>query len=219
MFKFYWDDSVLRYRDAVSGQFVADQEVRDGVSDVIDQSSQKMRQWSNDLISGTMKLQDWQQTMAGEVRLLHTMVSMAAGGGKKRALAASPGYVDEVVRKQINFLQGFALDVKSRKQPLTKQVVARSELYAKAAQNTFENQTRNNWAGRVFREERWQLGQSEHCPGCVAQAARGWVPADTLPAIGSQQCRTRCHCRVVTRRNPFSQNPCALEPIAAAARR
>lgn len=159
------------------------------------------------LRAGTIDLPTWQTGMAAEIKTLHVAMATAAKGGKAQMSPADWGRVGQRIREQYRYLDGFARGVADGRQPLDGRLVSRARLYADAGRTAYGETVRQLWADKGEVQERWLRRASESCPGCVEQSARGWVAEGVLPALGTQQCRSRCRCEIQSR----------LVPLAAAA--
>ena len=79
------------------------------------------------------------------------------------------------------------------------QFLNRSGMYADASWGVVEGVLRDGAIRDGYTEERRLLGgltgsRSRHCQECPELAAMGWVPLNSLPAVGQTPCRTRCRC-------------------------
>lgn len=210
MAKYQYDASAQRYRDPATGQFVSEDTVRGAADGLADQLSQVLANITMELVQGKSSVPDWQKRFADELVDHHLAAAAVAAGGLQNLKRAEPSAAQARLVDQLKFLRGFARDLETGRQPMDGRAVNRAKLYGAATRTAFEEQQRANWSGHVAMEERWVLSAAEHCSGCSAQAARGWVEMGSLPAVGSQHCRTNCRCRITRRRSPTSTNPCAV---------
>lgn len=189
-----------RYRNTATGRFVSMQTVRErGLEPVIRASESRMAELTQQRIDGLISTGAWRAGMAREIKMVHIEATMAANGGRAQMSQADWGRVGARVKSQYRFLDNYAGQVDSGAQPLDGRMLSRSRMYADAARATFEETRRGARMETGWQEERRILGPAEHCTGCLKYAGR-WAPIGSLPAIGSQQCRTRCHCHFVYRR-------------------
>ncbi len=79
------------------------------------------------------------------------------------------------------------------------QIRARVGMYVNSAREGYERAHERNAKALGMTEEKWELGEAEHCDDCVAYAAQGWQPIGTFPnpGDGSTQCLTNCKCHVI----------------------
>ena len=197
---FTWDAARGRYRDA-SGRLVPDAQVRSALDVVLRAQAEHMRDLTRQLQGGTLTLGDWQRQMMQSVKHSHLIGTSLAGGGWQQMTQADFGWAGQRIRSQYAYLDRFARDVAAGRQSLTG-APARAEMYADAARTTHRAASRR-LARRMGREqERNVLGVADHCAGCLAQNARGWVDLGELVPPGLRQCRARCHCSLRFRTQP-----------------
>lgn len=199
---FRWTESASRYRDVQTGRFVPAAQVRSAVDAVIQASAARMQQITGGLQTGALTIEDWRGLMATEVKNLHLATASAAAGGWTQMSPASFGWTGQRIRTQYQFLDGFAQDIASGKQPLDGTLAVRASLYAEASRATNREMERRQARLRGEQQERNQLGAADHCPGCLDQTARGWQPIGTLTPVGSRTCMSRCHCVITFRMVP-----------------
>lgn len=200
---FTWDAARGRYRDA-SGKLVPDRQVRAVLDVVLRRQAEHMRDLTGQLQGGTLTLGDWQRQMMQAVKSSHLMGTSLASGGWKQMTQADFGWAGQRIRSQYAYLDKFARDIAAGRQSLTG-APARAELYAESARATHRAATQRMARLRGLEQERNVLGAADHCRGCLAQQARGWVPLGELVPPGLRDCRSRCHCSVTFRTVPAAQ--------------
>lgn len=189
-----------RYRNTATGRFVSMQTVRErGLEPVMRASESRMAELTQQRIDGLISTGAWRTGMAREIKTIHIEAAMAANGGRAQMSQADWGRVGARVKSQYRFLDNYAGQIDSGAQPLNGTMLSRSRMYADAARATFEETRRGARMETGWQEEERILGPAEHCVGCLKYAGR-WAPIGSLPPIGSQQCRTRCHCHFVYRK-------------------
>lgn len=192
-----WNDRAGRYVGA-NGRFVKFETVRDALDVVADASRANMTAISQQLQAGNITLAEWQTQMARELKVMHTAAAASANGGWAQMNQSDWGATGQMIRRQYEYLQGFANDIASGKQPLNGRFLVRAQMYADAPRSTFEQMRRRYEANRNGQTvEKRVLGYAEHCGDCVEYAGRGWQPIGTLPPIGASVCRVKCKCKFV----------------------
>lgn len=195
-----WNEIAARYIGA-NGRFVPRSLVNAALEQTVTGSQIEMGLLSERLQSGSISLLEWRAGMAQQIKMLHVAQSALARGGWSQMTQSDWGWVGSEIKKQYQFLDRFAADIASGKQPLNGRFLQRAKLYANASRGMFEEMRRRYM--RLFKgatEERRNLGVAEHCQtvdkleGCVELAAKGWQPIGTLPRIGESPCRTNCKC-------------------------
>jgi hypothetical protein len=147
------------------------------------------------LMDGNINIPEWQLAMEREIKAIHTASGATARGGWTQMSQSDWGFVGSQVKKQYQYLDGFAQDIVSGKQPLDGRAMQRARLYAQSGRGTHEEMRRRMESNKGKNQERRILAPAEHCTDCVEYAGRGWQPIGTLPPIGASLCRTNCHCR------------------------
>jgi hypothetical protein len=174
-------------------------QVRGAVDVVIQSTSARLQQITGGLQTGVVTIEDWRTLMAQEVKNLHLATATAANGGWAQMSQADFGWVGQRLRIQYQYLDGFAQDIASGKQPMDGTLAVRASLYAEASRGTHREMERRMARLRGEQQEKNQLGAADHCPGCLEQTARGWQPIGTLVPVGSRNCLSRCHCSMTYR--------------------
>lgn len=199
--EYVWDERTGKYASASTGRFVKFSRVRDSLDQVALRSQANMRGLSEQLLSGNMSLAEWQARMAQEIKTLHTASAAAANGGWAQMSKSDWGSAGAKIKRQYQYLQNFANEIASGKQPLNGRLLVRSDLYGKAGRGTYEDMRRRyQEQSNLMDEERRVLGEAEHCPDCLDYAGEGWQPIGSLPRIGESVCRTNCACTFEYRR-------------------
>src|SRR6478609_2850675 len=194
---FTWNANAGRYTDA-RGRFVATPTVRDAAQAVVAGSADRMAALSGRLAAGRISLAQWELGMAGEIKAIHLAQAAVAAGGWAQLTPADFGAVGAALRAQYRYLDGFARAIAAGTQALPG-VAARARLYAAAARGTGQG-IAGRAAGRAGKHmEANRLGMAEHCPGCVTETDRGWVPIGQLVPVGQRQCQVNCKCEVIYR--------------------
>lgn len=196
---FGFDPATGRYRDVQTGRLVADETIRGTLDKVIDVQAATMRDLSQSLIDGTLSLADWQLQMMQTVKSGHLIGLALANGGWNSLDQSDYGWAGQRIRTEYGYLRDFAGQIASGQQPLNGVVLARAELYAHASRQTHRAAQRRAAQRRGMKQERNQLGATDHCSGCLGETSRGWVPIGTLVPCGSRTCLVRCHCSLTYR--------------------
>jgi hypothetical protein len=189
-----YDERAARYREVDTGRFASGKAILSSLNGVIDASQANITGLTQSLMDGNITVSEWQAGMASEIKLAHVASAAAAKGGWAQMSQADWGRAGQMIRRQYQYLQGFANEIESGKQPLNGRALVRAKLYAQAARGTYEQIRRHEMEVLGNNEERRVLGAAEHCQGCIGQAAKGWQPIGTLDPIGAEECVTNCQC-------------------------
>lgn len=199
---FVWDATNRRYIHLASKRYVPFQEIRDqAIEPLIQSSKAAQRALATGLQGKETTLPEWQRAMLDQVKQTQVAASLASNGGDQNTSDSDKKKIAALILILLLLLQGFAEDVADGSQRLNGTLLVRSDLYASAARDTFEEVRRHNMA--VYfgaAQERRRLGIAEHCrthgdlEGCVELHDLGWQPIYTLPRLGQTPCRTNCKC-------------------------
>jgi hypothetical protein len=196
-----FDPRLGKYRDE-GGRFVAERTIRDAVDNLADLSSERMAALAQRLQAGSLMLADFQTQAMVEIKSAHLAAGIAAHGGRAQMAPADYGFLGRHIRDEYAFLRQFADDIASGKQPLDGRLINRARMYGQAARSTFEAVRRRDERNRGNDEERNVLHGGDHCSLCPDLSARGWVPIDSLPPIGSRPCGPYDRCTLSFRVAP-----------------
>lgn len=192
-----WDAGALRYRDR-DGRYVPRADLRDAVDAYAEATAEDARRLAARLVAGSIDVAAWRGGMEQLIRDSAVAGTAIGAGGRSRATPADLGRAGAEVREQLRHLRDFTAGVESGDVPRDGRLAARAALYAGAAVRSFDSAQRARLAGPGgYRQERRRLDPSAaHCAPCKEYAARGWVPAGTLPGIGKEcDCHGSCRCK------------------------
>lgn len=193
--KLRWDRIARRYRDS-QGRFVSQFTVLRELERFRLGVSAEMRELSTRLQNREVSLVEWSLGMRDLIKKSHIVHAVAALGGLNQLSASELGRIGNRIKQQYRYLNRFIGQIESGEQVLGPGFLARTALYAEAANTTYHAMIGRMMeaAGRTL--ARRVLGVAEHCPGCLIEAAKGWMPISQVAPIGSQQCRVRCRCSI-----------------------
>ena len=190
-----------RYRDTATGRYVPPAVVRTVIDDEITATSERLKEHGRALQRGDIDLNQWRDNMAADLKLLHIASYSAARGGFAQLTPDDYKAISKVVRRQHKYLERFAAQLdKDPTQAAGDGFLSRSQLYAEAARESYEESRRQQHIALGFTKENNVLHARESCtarggrPGCVELTGRGVVPIGTLPAVGRRACFARCKC-------------------------
>src|SRR6185503_4363287 len=107
---------------------------------------------------------DWHTSMIEQIKTTQIAASMAANGGPEAMSEKDKKKTALEILLLLLLLRKFAGDVETGATPLNGRLFLRSDLYAAAARDTYE-ETRRFGMGTYFgaTEEMRVLGEAEHC--------------------------------------------------------
>lgn len=195
-----WDARTARYRR--DGRFVSRQQVRTWLDEALDAAGVRTGLLAERLRAGKIDLVSWQVRMAREVKNVQLYSAAAAKGGWAQLSPADLGRVGQSVQTQLRYLNRFAQDIRTGKQPLDGNMVARARLYAQSGRQMYHRTERLEMETRGYTQERSIRYAGDSCPGCVSEAAKGWVRIGSMVPIGQRDCKGNDRCSVEYRKEP-----------------
>ena len=128
--------------------------------------------------------------------------ALIANGGARNNTQTDYALIVAIILALLLFLQKFAEDLEAGKQLLNGTLLSRSDLYANAARDAYEEMRRQVMAlyTDATQERRVLDPGAQHCHsidgwiGCPELAALGWRPIGTLPRLMDTPCRSNCRC-------------------------
>jgi hypothetical protein len=197
---FTWDARTARYRR--NGRFVSRVQVRTWLDEALDAAGARIGRLAEDLIAGRVDLVSWQVRMAREIKHVQLYSAATAKGGWAQMSPADLGRVGQSVQAQLRYLNRFAQQIRSGKQPADG-ISARASMYAQSGRQLFDRTYRAEMQTRGYTQERSIRYAGDSCAGCVTEAAKGWVAIGSTVPVGQRQCLGRCRC-VTNYRKEFS---------------
>ena len=191
---FTWDARISRYRGP-NGKLVSPIKVREALDEAIRKTDDRARALGTSLIDGEISATAFYREMRSLVKSVHLYSAASAKGGWAQMTQADYGRVGQIVRKQYQYLNGFAAEIAGGL-PMNGMIPNRAAMYAQAGRATHEDTRRELERANGKTHERNILHPADHCSDCVAMRDLGRVPIGTLIPIGKRICRTQCHCTI-----------------------
>jgi hypothetical protein len=116
--------------------------------------------------------------------------------GLRTSAVALPDWRLQMAREVKSVHLAIAAEVESGAQRRDGTLVRRADLYIQAGRGTFHATEQREMGLRGMTEERSLRHAGDSCPGCVDEAARGWVALGDLVPVGARDCLGRCRCAV-----------------------
>jgi hypothetical protein len=145
------------------------------------------------LIAGSLRLAGWFRSMRDALVPGYFAGALAVLDDPDPPPADVAAIVAEANR-QVGYLGRFRGEIAAAAHLLGPATLARAAMYGDAPWAVAMNVQRAEKIRDGLKLEYNQLGISDHCPDCIAQTLRKWVPIGTLIEPGSRQCLTRCRC-------------------------
>lgn len=195
---FGWNERAGRYvRLDGSQRFVSwERTVRPALDSVVLKSQDRLRELAQQLRGRTIALADFEVAFFKEIKTAHVASAALAAGGWAQMTPADYGRVGAKIRAEYGFARDLCKDIEAGKVKLDGRFIQRVASYGNAGTATFEAEHRRREIGAGARWERNVLGVADHCNGCLAETAKGWVPVGTLVPVGSRDCLNNDECHI-----------------------
>lgn len=189
-----WNPTQSRYRDTETGRFVSRDTVLDYVRQSIESSGEATKTLAERVSSGQLSSREFLTVFKQEIKDEYIRQYVAGRGGVGSMTQQDWGKLGSLIKEQYAYANNFATEIAGLSEA---QIVNRAGMYIEAANQAFEAGYRKSVIeSGNFTEERWVLGDKQHCSGCVDNSERGWVKIGELPAFGSTPCGSRCGCHI-----------------------
>jgi hypothetical protein len=150
------------------------------------------------LIDGKLSPKDFGGELKGELKAEYIRQYLLGKGGREQMGPRDWGSIGGMLKEQYKYLPDFIKEIEAGN--LTEaQIRARVNMYTNSAREGYERAHERNAEKLGMTQEKWELGEAEHCEDCVAYAAQGWQPFGTFPTpgAGDTRCMTNCKCQVI----------------------
>lgn len=196
---FNFDNTARRWRDSISGRFVANEAVRNEMFKHSDATHATLESLTHSLYAQDISLIQWQIAVASELKDAHLAQSMFAVGGRDNMGFAEFGRVGQTLREQYGFLDKFAQEI-ANGTVSEAQALARLNMYGDSAKQSYWNEYIEKSSGLLD----WNLGalDEQNCNDCPRIAAGSPYTKETIPsspADGNTQCLGKCRCYITRR--------------------
>lgn len=149
-------------------------------------------------IEGRLAPKDYGTLLRQEIKGEYIRQYLVGIGGRDQMTPRDWGSLGGMLKEQNKHLKGFLSEIAEG--GLTEgQIRARSDMYVNSAREAYGRAHERNAEALGFDQEKWELGEAEHCDDCIAFAGMGWQPIGTfpVPGEGETQCLTNCKCTKV----------------------
>lgn len=156
------------------------------------------------LQQGKLDVVAWTLEHNAAVKTLVGAESALARGGLAQMAQTDWDRASELVARQYGYSRAFFEDVAGGRYGVPGDtmgdiVLRRAGMYADYGRAVYENTQVENARDRLgHTKARRILAAVENCPGCVAEAEKGWQDIEDVSPIGGEQCLSNCHCIIIT---------------------
>lgn len=189
-----WSPKAGRYRDPVTGRFVSLPAVRKAIDGALDNAEKEVRRLADRLRTRSVTLGEWELEMRRLTKDISLYSAAAAKGGWAQLNQADLGRIGVEVRRQYGFLRDFSARIATGATPLDGRFAQYSVMYAREGRALYHSFEMSVHEARGIKRYRNVLHPADHCEGCLAQSARGFVALGKLVPIGSRTCRSNDRC-------------------------
>lgn len=191
-----WAPRARRYRDPDNGRFVARDTIRRGLDDLILDSQKIITTASDELRKGEIRLSEWQDIMAQEIKRTQLGSQALLRGGWNQLTESDYAVINGRIKEQLDYLHRFTEDLRAGTVRTDGQFFNRARMYPASARVGYHEDEGPLVRAVGYTQEHNVLNPAEHCAECVDCWARGWVPIGSLPRIGSRQCFGNDRCTI-----------------------
>lgn len=200
-----------QYRSLDSGQYVPRSHVLQLLEQEATRLEVRLAAHTRVLASDKIDLAEWERRMATDLQLSHLRTSMLAAGGKGQMTQQLYGVIGHQLRRQYQYLHGFAQDLHDGK--LTADgAIKRAKMYGTSVKASFSRSEQIARANTgTYLAKRVLDPQSKHCEDCIRYAQPKWVPLEQIAPIAANcRCMSRCRCRILYRQVASLQTKTSL---------
>lgn len=185
------------------GKFVSKEVIRNLVDQEQQRLQVRLQAHTRLMAANTISLPEWQLRMAESLRDSHLRMGALGAGGKDRTQAQHFGAIGYQLRRQYQYLDGFARALYEGK--LTQeQALRRAGSYADSINTTFHRAEQISRENEGFDEALRSLDSAaRHCDQCREYSTYGqWKPVSQVVPPGTNcACHAHCRCSISYRRS------------------
>jgi hypothetical protein len=184
-----------------TGNRVPPETIRGWILDVQVTADEQLRKVAELFRAGKINDIEWALESADIIKNMHRAIAMVAAGGRDQMTLSDWGAVGQIVRRELQYFNGFAMEMDNMPpaSTLTTAFVSRAASYARSAYSTYEQGVRR----RILRNDLAEFEENiledgaRHCDGCLDESALGKVPIGTLTPVGDRDCGNNCKCMII----------------------
>jgi len=189
---------------ASNGQFVSQITIRGELDKALDNVTDRLVSLSRDFRNGVIDGRTWQIESMSLIKQVHLIGGALEKGGWANMTQSDFGRIGQIVRGEYAYFNNLIKQIESGQQRLDGTLDSRMRLYGQAGRGTYHTFERESRAIQGYDEVKRILHGRDNCkaskrPGCIEEAARGFVPLDQMVMIGDTTCLSNCRCSLVYR--------------------
>jgi hypothetical protein len=200
---YIWDPEKRKYYRP-SGRAVSDQQLRAAAKRVSVEASRRAKKETQQLIAGTIILAVWYSRMRDLLAALYKTIWLVSIGGFVFDDNTQRNLFYLFILAQFDYFDNFATQIETGEQVLDGRAVSRAGMYGRHGYSEWQNLRLLHAPELGYKEAKRILAPVEfeiHCrederPGCVEEAAKGWMPISRMIPLGGCQCYDNCLCDI-----------------------
>lgn len=190
-----WDNAIGRYRDQKTGKLLPGTAVRRLTNESLAKTTDLTADLAKVAAAGKLSPEDLSVTFKQEIKKEYIRQYLAGIGGEAQMKPADWGSIGGMLKEQYGHLDQFMADTNFGNLS-EDQIRARMAMYINSAREANGRASTKVAKATDKSEEKWVLGDSEHCQGCLDFDAEGWQTIGHFPEPGAGKtvCLTSCQC-------------------------
>ncbi len=197
----YWDDSVKRYRNPTTGQFVGIDTMTSLRKEFQESQKSRLAGLTTVMDAGTINMPTYERQVKDIIRQTYIDLYVMGAGGRNNMTQADWGRIGGILREQYKYLDPFMDQIESGELSQA-QIVARLKMYINSASESFWRAVSRDmpfelpaypgdgstscltncqcewditFIPEVGYDCYWRLGAAEHCEDCIERSTT-WNP-------------------------------------------
>lgn len=188
-----------------NGQWVSEDTVKSVMQQQVTNSFAELEDLTNRMYSGSITIDQWQQSVAGVLSDVHLSQAMFAAGGRANMNPTKWGRVGGTLADEYRHLARFSQQI-ANGEVSQREALNRIRNYGRAGTQSYWREYGHSTPQGFVLD--WVLGHADHCTatastlGCVELSIGSPYTADTIPTYptaGATTCRGNCKCSIVRR--------------------
>jgi len=204
---YVFDPKERKYYAMPSGRVVSDRRLRSAVKRVSIEASKRAKKETQQLVAGAIILAVWYSRMRDLLSALYKTIWLVSIGGFVFDNDTQRNLFYVMMLLQFGYFDNFASQLETGEQAMDGRAVSRAGMYGMHGYSEWQN-LRLLYAPELGYTEAKRIlapvAYERHCrkderPGCVEEAAKGWMPIIQMVPLGGCQCYSQCLCDLVFR--------------------
>jgi len=196
--EYRWNQAAGRYIGP-NGQFVSQITIRGELDKALDNVTDRLVSLSRDFRTGAIDGRTWQIESMKLIKQTHLIGGALEKGGWANMTQSDFGRIGQIVRGEYAYFNNLIAQLESGQQRLDGTLDSRMRLYGQAGRGTYHTFERESRAIQGYDEVKRILHGRDNCksskrPGCVEEAAKGFVKLEFFVMIGDTTCLSNCRC-------------------------